>query len=95
MEYGKFEVPGMNENRVCLLELCNERRLKVSDTWFEKELMHKYTYEREGGVERSMIDLILIEKLMWKRLIDVTVRRGVAGGRSDNFLVECKVKQCA
>ena len=42
-----------------------------------------------------MIDLILVEELMRERLIDVTVRRGVAGGRSYHFLVECKVKQCA
>ena len=57
-------------------------------------MIHKYTWEREGGVERSMIDLILVEELMRKRLIDVTVRRGVAGGISDHFLVECKMKQC-
>ena len=42
-----------------------------------------------------MIDLILIEESMKNRLIDVTVRRGVAGGISDHFLVECKVKRCA
>ena len=42
-----------------------------------------------------MIDLIFVEDLMRKRLIDVTVRRGVAGGISDHFLVECKVKRCA
>ena len=42
-----------------------------------------------------MIDLILVEELMKKRLIDMTVRRGVAGGISDHFLVEWKVKQCA
>ena len=32
---------------------------------------------------------------MRERLIDVTVRRGVAGGISDNFLAECNVKRCA
>ena len=42
-----------------------------------------------------MIDLILVEELMRKRLINETVRRGVAGGISDHFLVECKVRQCA
>ena len=92
---GKFGVPGMNENGVCLLEVCNERGLIVGNTWFEKKLIHKYTWEREGGVERSMIDLILVEEVMRKRLIDVTVRRGVAGGISDHFLVESKVKRCA
>ena len=42
-----------------------------------------------------MIDLILVEELMKKRSIDVTVRRGVIGGISYHFLVECKEKQCA
>ena len=46
-------------------------------------------------IERSMIDLILVEEVMRKRLIDVTVRRGVAGGIGDHFLVESKVKRCA
>ena len=31
---------------------------------------------------------------MRKRLLDVTVRRGVAVGISDHFFVECKVKHC-
>ena len=42
-----------------------------------------------------MVDLILIEEWMRKRLIDVSVRRGVARGISDHFLVECKMKRCA
>ena len=69
--------------------------MTAGNTWFEKKLVHKYTWEREGGVETSMADLILVEELMRKRLIDVTVRRRVAGGISDHFLFECKVKLCA
>ena len=42
-----------------------------------------------------MIDLVLVEELRRKRLIDVTMRRGLAGGVSDHFLVECKGKRCA
>ena len=75
------------------MELCNKREVIAGNTWFEKKLIHKYTWVREGGVERSMIDLILIEELMRKILIDVAVRRGLAGGKSDHFLVECKVQQ--
>ena len=89
---GKFGVPGMNENGVCLLELCNERGLIVGNTWFEKKLIHNYTWEREDDVERNMIDLIFVEELMRKRLMEVTVRRGVAGRISDHFVAECKVK---
>ena len=42
-----------------------------------------------------MIDLILVEELMRKRLIHATVRKGVERGISDQFLVQCKVKWCA
>ena len=88
---GKYGVPGENDNGMCLLDMCNERELTVGNTWFEKKLIHKYTWEREGGDERSMIDLILVEKKMKNKLLDVTVRRGLTGGISDHFLVESKL----
>ena len=78
-----------------MLELCNERGLIAGNTSFKKKLIHKYTWEREGDVKRSMINFISVEELMRRRLIDVTPSRGVAGGISDHFLVECKVKRCA
>ena len=91
---GKLGVPRMNENGVCLLELCNERWLTAGNTQFEKKLIHSYSWERKGSVYRSMIDLTFVEKLMRKRLIDVTERRGVVGGIRDHFSVEWKVNQC-
>ena len=89
---GRFGVPGMNENGECLLELCEERRLSVGNTWFEKKRIHKYTWQRENGEDKSLLDVILIQSKWKKSLIDVMVRRGVAGGLSDHFLVESKMK---
>ena len=43
---GKFGVSGMNENGVCQLKLCNEKGLIVGNTWFEKKLIHKYSWEK-------------------------------------------------
>ena len=89
---GKFGVPGVNENGECLVELCEERSMIVGNTWFEKKLINKYTWERENGNDRSLLDYILVQS-KWKRsLIDVTVRRGVAAGISDHYLVEGKIR---
>ena len=50
----------------------------VGNTWFEKKLSNKYTWERENGNDRSLLDYILVQS-KWKRsLIDVMVHRGVA-----------------
>ena len=46
---GKFGVPRVSENRECLVELCEERSLIVGNTWFEKKLINKYTWDREDG----------------------------------------------
>ena len=70
----------MSEYGLYLLELCNEIKM-----------MHKYKWEREGSVETSMIDHILIKEIMKKRLIDVIVRIGVAGGISE---VGCSKEEC-
>ena len=66
---GKFGVPGVNENGECLLELCEERRLSVGNTWFEKKLINKYTWQRENGEDRSLLDVILVQ-YKWKKFFD-------------------------
>ena len=88
---GKFGVPGVNENGEKLVEMCAERDLIVGNTWFQKKMIHKYTWVRDNGEERSLIDYVLVDKQMKKRLLDVTVYRGAAGGMSDHYLVEAKV----
>ena len=89
---GKFGVPGVNENGECLVEMCVERGLIVGNTWFQKKMIHKYTWERDNGDERSLIDYVLIESKYKNRLKDVSVFRGAAGGMSDHYLVEAKMR---
>ena len=89
---GKYGVPGVNENGESLIEMCNERSMIVGNTYFEKKLIYKYTWERENGGERSLIDYVLVEKMHKSRLKDVSVRRGVAGGMSDHYLIEAVVR---
>ena len=89
---GKYGVPGVNENGESLMEMCLERELIVGNTWFPKKDINKYTWERENGEERSLLDYVLVQRRWKSKLLDVMVRRGVAGGMSDHYLVEAKVR---
>ena len=89
---GKHGVPGVNENGERLVEMCTERRMIIGNTWFKKRMIHKYTREGENGQERSLIDYVLVDEKSKSLLEDVNVYRGAAGGMSDHYLVEAKVK---
>ena len=89
---GKYGVPGVNENGERLVEVCSERRLSIGNTWFQKRLIQKYTREGENGQERSLIDFVLVDEKSKNLLEDVNVYRGAAGGMSDHYLVEAKVR---
>ena len=89
---GKHGVPGVNENGERLVEVCVERRLIIGNTWFQRKLIQKYTREGVDGQERSLIDYVLIYEKSKRFLEDVNVYRGAAGGMSDHYLVEAKVR---
>ena len=91
---GKYGVPGVNENGERLVEMCAERRMIIgnTNTWFQKRLFQKYTREGEDGQERSMIDYVLVDERTKRSLEDVNVFRGAAGGMSDHYLIEAKVR---
>ena len=89
---GKFGVPGRNTNGDMLVGMCVERELLIGNTWFEKKLIHKYTYERAGSGERSLIDYVVWKKEMSWKINDVNVLRGVVGRElTDHFLVEARI----
>ena len=84
---GPFGVPGENGNGKRVVEFCAERRLCVSNTYFEHKGLHKYTKLARGqdGVEiRSMIDLVLVKKDMLHYAEDVRTVRGMGRGLSDH-----------
>ena len=52
-----------------MIDICLERGLSVSNTYFEHKSYHKYTRVARGqdGVEAmSMIDVVLVEKDMMR-----------------------------
>merc|ERR1712002_448498 len=89
---GKYGVPDVNESGERLVEVCIERRMIVGDTWFQKRLCQKYIREGEGGQGRSLIDSVLVDERNRRLLEDVNVFMGAAGGMSDHYLVEAKVR---
>ena len=92
---GKYGVPGRNESGEELIGLCLEHELVIGNTWFRKKDINKFTWERvvRGVVtDRALMDYIIISKSARERLLNVHVYRGAAGGMSDHYLVEGRVR---
>ena len=55
-----FGVPGENDNRRRVVELCAEKGLCVGNTYFERKSLHKCTgiATCQGGVELTSIQLL-------------------------------------
>ena len=92
---GNWGVPGRNDNGVKLIEVCMERELAVSNTYFKKKDINKFTWIREarGAVlDRALMDYLLIGRSYMGRVLDVRVLRGAGGGISDHYLVEGRIR---
>ena len=91
----RYGVPGLNESGERLIDMCIDQELVVGNTFFKKKKKNKYTWARvEGGrvVERALMDYVLVPKKVVGRLLDVHVYRGEAGGMSDHYLVQGRLK---
>ena len=92
---GMHGVPGTNESGEQLVGMCMEHELVIGNTWFRKKDINKYTWIRVNDgrmVDRALMDYVIVNKSARGRLLDVHVLRGAAGGMSDHFLVEGRVK---
>lgn len=89
---GPFGVGDRNENGESLIELCEERRMVVGNTWFKKSENHKYTWRSEITGGRALLDYVCVQGRDRGRLLDVNVLRGAGRGMSDHYLVEAKVR---
>ena len=72
-----------------------KHELVIGNTWFRKKDINKYTWIRINDgrmVDRALMDYVIVNKNARGMLLDVHVLRGAAGGMSDNFLVEGRVK---
>ena len=80
---GKDGVPGRNESGERLLNMCVEQELVVSNSFFKKKLINKFTWMRVAHgrvVDRALMDYVLIAKRMIGRVEDVHEFRSVSIG---------------
>ena len=91
----RFGVPGVNRSGERLIDMCIDQELVVGNTYFRKERKNKYTWakvRRGRVVKRALMDYVLVPKRAVGKLLDVHVFRGEAGGISDHYLVQGKLK---
>jgi len=76
------------------MDFCAERELCIANTFFKHKDIHKFTYvaRGRGGVNRSMIDYMMVRKDMLRDVCDVRSIRGLGGGLSDHMIVLCKLR---
>ena len=72
--------------------MCVQREMLIGNTWFNKREIHKYTWVSGVNGERALLDYVCIRSCYKDRLLDVNVFRAIAGGISDHYLVEAKMK---
>ena len=58
----------------------------------QKKVIYKHMLAQENGHEKSLLDHVLVESILKKKVNDVIVRMGAVGGMSDHYLVEFKVR---
>ncbi len=79
----------MNGNGHCLVDICAERGLFLTNTFFQHKMIHRYMWVR--GNERSLIDYIAVDNRLRREVEDAKVVRGLFSG-SEHFAVVAKVR---
>ncbi len=89
---GKWGVERVNENGEHLVDICAERGLFLANTFFQREMIHRYTWRRreDGGNEKSLIDSVAVDERLRKDVLDAKVVRGSLEG-SDHYAVVVKI----
>ncbi len=87
---GKYGVDRVNENGHYFVDICAERGLFLSNTFFQYKMIHRYTWSR--GNERSLIAYIAVNNRLRWEVEDAKVVRGIFSG-SDHFAVVAKIRR--
>ena len=86
---GVFGEDTLNDNGEVLREFATFNELKITNTFFRKKEIHKYTWSSRGL--RSLIDYIIISKKLAKQVSDTRVYRGY-DVFSDHYLVISQIR---
>ncbi len=89
---GKWGIPGKNENGEWLVDVCAERGLFLTNTFFQHKNIHRYTWRRGDDYEqKGLIVYVAVDERLRKDVCDAKVVRGMFGG-SDHLAVLSELK---
>ncbi|CAL4067741.1 unnamed protein product [Meganyctiphanes norvegica] len=86
---GKYGVQGVDKNGEYLVEFCSKNGLFLANTFFRRNINMDFTWERNcgsKGEQKSLIDYIIVDKRLKRKLIDARVVRRLFAV-SDHFPV--------
>ncbi len=70
---GGYGVEGENKNGQHLVDICAERGLFISNTFFQHKIIHRYTWAR--GDARSLTDCIDVDNRLKRKVEEAKVVR--------------------
>jgi exonuclease III len=85
---GTFGEETLNNNGQELIQFCTFNQLRITDTFFPKKDIYKYTWSARGL--RSIIDYVIVNEKLQNQIQDVQVYRGSDIG-SDHCLLIAKM----
>lgn len=83
---GKFGNSELNNNGRRLIDLCEEYHLKIQNTFFDHEDIHKYTWYHKRNLSRSLIDFCITRQDTSLGVNDVLACRWLECGTDHVFL---------
>ena len=86
---GAFGVGLQNDNGLCLLQLCTELDLVITNTFFHLKPIHKCTWTHPRSKQGHLIDYVIVRRRDLQDVRSTRVHRG-ADVESDHYLVRSK-----
>ena len=90
-DVGKYGHGRRNERGEKLVEFCKEKKLMVTNTWFEQENRRRYTWKQPGDTNRYQLDYILVRQ-RYRNSVKKSCSYPGADVGSDHNLVMMKIK---
>jgi len=88
---GEYGLGSSNKRGEKLIELCRNKKIYVTNTWFCQNKRRRYTWTRPGNTGRFQIDYILAKQRYWNSVINAKCYPG-ADVDSDHNPVVITVK---
>ncbi|KAF8767856.1 Craniofacial development protein 2 like protein [Argiope bruennichi] len=83
---GKFGDKEINNNGRRLIDVCEEFKLKIQNTFFDHEDIHKYTWHHKRNSSKSLIDFCITRQETTLQVHDILACRWLECGTDHIFL---------